>query len=145
MAVVQRYFTVAEANALVPWLERGLRSAMLLRANLRAVANELSRLGEPLQDDSLQREGGPPELAAARARARGLVEALTEELRAFAEAGVAVKDLETGLCDFVARREGRDVYLCWRLGEKQVAHWHELDTGFAGRRPLESAPARLLH
>lgn len=143
--MAKRYFTVAEANAMVPWLEDKLRRILLLRATLRTVGVRLSQLGEPLTQESIERVGGEPELVAARARAKGLVAALGDELRRFAEAGVEVKDLETGLCDFVALREGRDVYLCWRLGEKQVGHWHELAAGFAGRQPLESAEARLLH
>ena len=143
--MAKRYFTVAEANAMVPWLEERLRSAMMIRATLRAVGAQMGRLGEPLSQESLSREGGEPELVAARARARGLVAALGDEVEQFAAAGVELKDLETGLCDFVALREGRDVYLCWRLGEKQVGHWHELAAGFAGRQPLESAEAPLLH
>lgn len=51
--------------------------------------------------------------------------------------GVVVRDLESGICDFPARREGRPVYLCWRVGEERIAAWHEPDAGFAGRRPLD--------
>jgi hypothetical protein len=50
--------------------------------------------------------------------------------------GVMVKDLDTGLVDFLSLRDGREVLLCWRLGEKKVSYWHELHTGFAGRQPL---------
>lgn len=51
--------------------------------------------------------------------------------------GLVVREIEGGLVDFPAIREGREVYLCWRAGEESVCHWHELDTGFGGRRPLE--------
>jgi hypothetical protein len=51
--------------------------------------------------------------------------------------GVIVRDLDTGICDFPARREGREVYLCWRVGEERIEWWHETDAGFAGRRPLD--------
>ena len=50
--------------------------------------------------------------------------------------GCEVKDVQTGLVDFRAMRDGRAVYLCWRLGEEDIAFWHELDAGFAGRQPL---------
>ena len=50
--------------------------------------------------------------------------------------GVEIKDINTGLVDFRARRDGREVYLCWRYDEPEVAHWHDLDAGFAGRQPL---------
>ena len=52
------------------------------------------------------------------------------------EIGVHVKDVEHGILDFPTRMWGRDVYLCWRLGEESVNHWHDMDAGFAGRRPL---------
>jgi len=51
--------------------------------------------------------------------------------------GAIVKDLDEGLVDFPALRDGEEVLLCWRLGEERVAYWHGLDTGFAGRRPLD--------
>jgi hypothetical protein len=51
--------------------------------------------------------------------------------------GIEVKDYAQGLIDFPAEREGRPVYLCWRLGEPAVQFWHEVDAGFAGRRPLD--------
>jgi hypothetical protein len=51
--------------------------------------------------------------------------------------GCEVKDIDQGLVDFRASRDGREVYLCWKLGEPQIDWWHELDTGFAGRRPLK--------
>jgi hypothetical protein len=58
---------------------------------------------------------------------------LVDELN---DVGVELKDYQTGLVDFVGRHEGRDVYLCWKLGEERITHWHELNTGFAGRRPV---------
>ena len=54
------------------------------------------------------------------------------------ETGAQIKDLNTGLLDFSARRDGREVYLCWQYGEGQIAFWHEVDAGFAGRQPIET-------
>jgi hypothetical protein len=139
------YFTVDEANQLVPRLETAFQRMLALRVQLRSAGAELERLGEPTDAEGLRREGGPPEAQAARGRALALLEALNEELEALTTIGVQVKDLDVGLCDFVARREGRDVLLCWRLGEKEVGFWHELTTGFAGRRPIDRAFARTLH
>lgn len=50
--------------------------------------------------------------------------------------GIELKDPHQGLIDFRSVRGGRVVYLCWRLGEQEIAYWHELDSGFAGRQPL---------
>ena len=52
---------------------------------------------------------------------------------------VELKDYYTGLVDFLCWMDGREVYLCWRLGESEVGFWHELDAGFAGRQPLPAA------
>jgi hypothetical protein len=141
----KRYFTLAEANAQVPRLEEVFGRLLRLRAQLRTVAQELQALGEPLTEETLRRDGGPPELARARGRARALVEMVGDDLKGLDESGVQVKDLETGLCDFVARHQGRDVFLCWRLGEKRVEFWHELAAGFAGRQPIDPSMEQLLH
>jgi hypothetical protein len=51
--------------------------------------------------------------------------------------GVQVKDINTGLLDFSAMKDGREVYLCWKYGEDQIEYWHEVEAGFAGRQPIE--------
>lgn len=62
---------------------------------------------------------------------------LAEQIRWLNENGIVIRDVEQGLIDFPSEREGRDVFLCWRLGEESVDFWHEIDTGFAGRKPLD--------
>ena len=54
------------------------------------------------------------------------------------DTGVQIKDINTGLLDFSALKDGREVYLCWQYGEGQIAFWHEVDAGFAGRQPIET-------
>lgn len=54
------------------------------------------------------------------------------------DTGALIKDINIGLLDFPALREGREVYLCWQHGEGEIAFWHELDTGFAGRQPIHT-------
>jgi hypothetical protein len=147
MADEKRYFTVAEANEMVPALEVRFGKVMRLRAQLRQAYDALDEAGEPPTADSLERSDGPDELRRLRGRFRALLEALTEELAAVEGLGVAVKDLDLGLCDFLGEREGRDVWLCWQYGEKSVGFWHELGEGFGSRHPLtEQQPStRLLH
>jgi hypothetical protein len=62
--------------------------------------------------------------------------AIDDYVRELTELGVEMKGFDVGLVDFPGEMSGRPVYLCWRLGEASVAHWHERDAGFAGRRPL---------
>lgn len=133
----KRYFTVEEANSLIPELELRFSKVMQLRVGLRAAYERLAELGEPPTAESLERSGGSPALKTARAHFRGLLETLTEELESIEDIGVAVKDLDIGLCDFLGEREGREVWLCWQYGEKRVSFWHDLDAGFAGRQPID--------
>jgi len=51
--------------------------------------------------------------------------------------GAQVKDINTGLLDFSALKDGREVYLCWRYGEEEIEYWHEVEAGFAGRQPID--------
>lgn len=69
------------------------------------------------------------ELAKAAAEVNRLIEKVLE-------LGCELKDIDQGLVDFRCLRDGREVYLCWKLGEPGIAWWHELETGFAGRQPL---------
>ena len=61
------------------------------------------------------------------------LEGLVREINA---TGATLKDINTGMVDFLALRQGREVYLCWRYGEEHVEYWHELDGGYAGRQRL---------
>jgi hypothetical protein len=58
-------------------------------------------------------------------------------LGALEEAGIMIRDIDRGLIDFPAIRDEREVYLCWELGEDEITHWHELDSGYRGRQPLD--------
>ena len=64
------------------------------------------------------------------------VKVIQNQVQQIQTLGVLVKDTRIGLLDFPAWREGREVYLCWRYGEKSVAYWHDVDAGFSGRQPL---------
>jgi hypothetical protein len=54
------------------------------------------------------------------------------------DTGAQIKDINIGLLDFSALKDGREVYLCWKYGEGDIAFWHEVDDGFAGRQPIEN-------
>jgi hypothetical protein len=123
----ERLYTLAEARAMIVPLGRLLRELQAARAVLtdHGLADTLSARA-PGNGGG---EEGTRFASAALTFSRGLDQ--------IAHWGVVVRDLGTGICDFRARHEGRDVYLCWRLGEERLGFWHELDAGFAGRRPLE--------
>ncbi len=113
------------------------RSLPLVRAiaeDVRDTALEMEQLWGDLQDaeaESEERENLSDRVREIQQRFGGLLEEL-EQL------GVDLKDPFQGLLDFRANREGREVLLCWKLGEDSVGHWHELEAGFAGRQPIET-------
>ena len=127
-------FTRDQAEALLPQLREELLSMRECKRQIDEVRIELAQ--------SVQTTGGnghvrdEASLAEKRRNAERLVEQLNEILARINERGVEVKDVDQGLVDFPSEREGRTVYLCWRLGEERIEWWHELNTGFAGRQPL---------
>ncbi len=123
-----RYFRPHEANALLPILHPLVREAMEIAERVQALQPELWAVIEKSVGN-----GGNPRLAQ-------LVpdfERLHELLHQIQAMGVEVKDITVGLVDFPAWHEGRMVYLCWKYGESQVQFWHEVETGFAGRQPID--------
>jgi hypothetical protein len=122
-----RHFSRAEADALLPTLAPLLTELRRARDSLTdAEAHEV--LSEASQGNGGGAEGR--QVGEAFLHVRGL-------LAAIQEAGVVVRDIDSGLVDFPAVIDGREVYLCWRLGEESVDHWHDLDAGFGGRTPLD--------
>ena len=127
-------FTRAEAESLLPRITPVLREIQRLRHDQMAhdaeVATDRAKvLGNGHMPPDKLRQHQLESAAAERQIAR-LVRALSER-------GILLKDLDTGLIDFPTLRDGREVYLCWRLGEPHIAWWHEIETGFSGRLPLE--------
>ncbi len=122
-----RYFTLEEANTLLPQLEPLVGRVLALRARVTHHSRELG----PLLGDLGSDIGGP--LASELTGEFAEVERLIARIQSY---GCVLKSLEAGLLDFLCERDGRDVFLCWRYGEPRVQYYHELHTGFQGRRPV---------
>ena len=125
--MIPRYFTVSEANELLPTIEPLLAELLQRRARIVRARKQI----EPLLTDLHSNVGGavPSEMT----QEFVMIERLLEEIQSH---GCIVKDMNAGLVDFLAKIEGRDVYLCWRYGETEVAYYHELHTGYNGRQPV---------
>jgi hypothetical protein len=133
--VAERYFSVADVEALIPQLTRAMKQVM--SANV-----EVTEARERLQAEHRRIDlagGGILDRRAWRAD-KDRIERLTAEMQrglaAIAELGGVPKDLSLGLVDFLHLRNGREVNLCWKYGEREIRHWHGLDEGYAGRKPL---------
>jgi len=122
-----RYFTLEEAREAIPRLEKIFLSAADISARAQAKAVALR---------SLNRDLDPARFALEKAQLDFLASSADEVLREIEAMGAVVKGLNPGLVDFPARLDGREVYLCWRQGEEEVGHFHGIEEGFAGRKPL---------
>lgn len=120
----ERRFTLAEAEAELPDLRERLPR---LREARRTLISSSRRITDAVASDG----GGVAGSDWFEAQ-----QALKADVTALAEAGILLRDPESGLVDFPAERDGRAVFLCWRLGEEHVAWFHEEDTGFSSRQPL---------
>jgi hypothetical protein len=122
-----RHYTLEEAEAARPWVGARVRDArsaldILIAPDARAATADLN----------LELGGGWP--------GRPVAEATLRFQRCVADLHgreIVVRDLASGLVDFPALRDGAEVYLCWLVDEDEIGFWHELDAGFAGRRPLD--------
>ena len=134
-ALAKKYYTAAEANATLPLVRSIVRDITELAADLRERQDRLSRL-RPKQR-TVMSDAHHEELAQALADFERDQERLVDYERELKKLGVELKDYFTGLIDFPCLMDGREVYLCWRYGEPEVAYWHDLDAGFSGRQKLK--------
>ena len=141
---VSRFYGPAEASALVPDLVTVVTRLGEQRLELVGLRDAFrSREGELVSDliaDAPLPDGDDPELRRLRLRMSGIVDQMAADVAWLDERDIVLRDIATGLLDFPALAAGRQVWLCWRLGEARVEYWHGTDEGFDGRRPLAALP-----
>lgn len=130
-----RYFTLPQAESLLPEVERFLRDALFHKSEAEKAHRELEDTSDRIRASGGMRVN-PGQLLAVRARRDTSVAALKDALEQIEAAGALVKDLDIGLIDFLSRFQDRDVCLCWKLGESGIGFWHSVDEGFQGRKPI---------
>jgi hypothetical protein len=128
---VGRFYNIDQANARLLDLEPVLRK---LKADRDAIATAQRELASFRQTNGNARHA--EDLKAREVRIGEMVFRMERHVAQIVEWDVTLRDIETGLVDFPALVNGRQVCLCWRLGEDAVGWWHELDAGFGGRKPL---------
>src|SRR4051794_27941713 len=124
-----RYFTLQQANDLVPEVERTLRKALFHKSEYQKADKQIKDTAERIRTS-----GGasvdPAALLAVRSGRDNSIVALKKALERVEEIGALVKDLDTGLIDFLTLYNGQEVCLCWRLGEDRIRYWHDMEEGF---------------
>lgn len=122
-----RYFTLEEANTLLADIEPAMARLLDYRAKVVGAREDVAELFRSGRSDI----GGSQ--ASALVKDFLAIDRLVRRIRSH---GCLLKDLNSGLVDFLSLRDGREVYLCWRFGEPRIQYYHELHTGFQGRQPV---------
>ncbi|HXJ88614.1 MAG TPA: DUF2203 domain-containing protein [Candidatus Binatia bacterium] len=137
----ERTFTLDEAQSLLPVLESLLRTAIAAKktidegdAEQQALQHRVFLTGGMFLDIV--------PLARKKAERTKAQQHLKDALAEIDSIGVQVKDLDIGLLDFPCEVDGKTILLCWKLGEKAIAHWHGVQEGFAGRKPIDQRIAK---
>ena len=131
-----RTFTLDEAQSLLPVLEALLKRAMESKQAADEVEAGLSSLAQRIYLSGGMRVD-VNQVAQKRAEAETHAQRARESIAEIDAIGVQVKDLDSGLLDFPFRLDDEVVLLCWRVGEPAIEHWHTVDAGFQGRKPVD--------
>jgi hypothetical protein len=145
---MSRFFDLDAANETIPELRTILETLRDERAQLIALRDEFTRRnalektpgdaggGRVVDDAAPASREGAAERRRLRLRMQGVIDQMQAGVARIDELGITLREIETGLVDFPALVSGRQVWLCWRLGEGDVEWWHEMSDGFGGRKPL---------
>jgi hypothetical protein len=138
--MAEKYFKRFEAEELLPMIGDCLEQAREQKQQLDELDEELARAATNIMvlGGSIPHYG---ELKKKRTEREQFASQVLEAVNKIQEIGCVVKDLDQGLVDFPSLLAGKEVYLCWKLGEERIGFWHGVEEGFAGRKPLDEGPA----
>ena len=126
--IEKQYFTLAQAEKLIPEVEQVLK-------RLLAIQETLSAFDEVKLNFEDEFKGVVHHIVKNK-NFHKLNFDLYRGIEQMLDMGVILKALNLGLIDFYSKHENREIFLCWKLGESRIEHWHEINTGFSGRRPI---------
>ena len=130
----RRLFTLEEASDLIPWLEEKLKELALLYSRLKQSQLDYQDLSRRRNNNG--HSSSDEEIESARKDVNKFSGEIESDMGAILKEGILVRHVESGLVDFPSIRDGREVYLCWLLGEKDIGFWHETNVGYSSRQPL---------
>ena len=134
---MSKRFTLAEAQRLVPHVERLMREALTSKSEYETAEKAIHSFTERvMMMGGMQVDRDQARVA--KTRRDEAAQHLRETIEHVQELGCVVKDLDIGLVDFPTRFRGVDVYLCWRMGESEIEFWHGINEGFRGRKAIDS-------
>ena len=127
-----KYFTVAEADRTLPLVRRIVADISALFPEWRELVNRHELLSAPSHPDW----GESPEQLDLQRQIEAVARRINDCIEELSRVGCIFKDPQLGLVDFYGKLDGREIFWCWKQGEERITHWHEIEAGFAGRRPL---------
>lgn len=130
--MARKYFTLAEANRTLPLVRRIVTDIMALHPRW----HELVHRYELAAAQARPEWGESPEQLALRAQIEEVAREISGFITELDQLGCVFKGFEPGLVDFYGQLDGRDVFWCWRQGEVAIGYYHEIETGYAGRKPV---------
>jgi hypothetical protein len=136
---VSRFYVIDEANTALPEVERILTALRDQREELIELRDRVVSLSPP--DGETPTTGAAEQIRLLRLGMQGLIDQMQAGVARLVDMDITLRDISTGLIDFPALVSGRPIWLCWRLGETDVAHWHPHDEGYESRRPLSELPS----
>lgn len=134
--VERRHYTVEQANHALPLVKAIAADLVAKFAEVKERKDRLDRIRRQKRSKDGVEDFYAEELVEAESQLEHELETLQGYIEELTDLGIEVKDASRGLLDFYSLLDGREVYLCWLLGEDEVGHWHEIDAGFAGRQSL---------
>jgi len=129
-----RLFTRDEAEAMLPQIAPHLWQAQRLKREHDEAQQKLAELQAKGRGNGHGLDAEISKVNVAIQKTAAEINGIVDRINGM---GIEIKDLDMGLVDFRSQMSGREVYLCWKLGEEHVSWWHELTTGYASRQPLE--------
>lgn len=128
------YFTLEEAQGYVNWLEEKF-------GVMEPLTNKTIELKDKIQNlkNGIRSNGGGSvveKMSNYRNELDEVFKVIDQNIQSIHGKGILIKNVEHGLVDFPSMRDGREVYLCWNAGEKEIRYWHDVNVGFSGRQPL---------
>ena len=126
------YFTLDEANATLPYVRSIVTDVVGAYEEWRECVARYEVMAAKSRSD----EGETDEQVTLRTEVDRIARRIGGYLSELETVGCTFKGFDDGIVDFLSKQDGRDIFLCWKLGEQEITHWHELDSGFAGRQLL---------
>lgn len=127
-----RYFTLPEANRTLPLVKRIVADITALYPEWRSLVSQYEVVAAQARPDW----GESPEQVRLRTEIEAVAKRMQEFLRELEQIGCVFKGFDDGLVDFHGKLDERDIFWCWKQGEDEIRHWHDLEAGFAGRQPI---------